>query len=157
MPVDIVIDTNVLVHANNQENEHFESSNKFIHALFQSECKLCVDENFDIDESKNKSYIFSEYLNFLTHGTLGFTLLFHMATNNRIKPISKKITEKSVGRKINQYVKDKTDRCFVKVALNSQEKILVSHDYRAISASNRPRLKSELEIIVFNAADYIEC
>lgn len=68
---DLVIDTNVLMHANNSKEERQEDTIKFLKKLLASDTFICVDEGFDPDEAKNKSKIIGEYYQYLAVGSFG--------------------------------------------------------------------------------------
>ncbi|MCZ6704164.1 MAG: hypothetical protein O6940_14135 [Ignavibacteria bacterium] len=151
---DITIDTNVLMHANNSQIEHRVSSIQTINAMLDSETMLCVDEGFSSIESKNRSSIGSEYLNNLQHGMLGFALITHLVNDERIKIVSKK-TGTSVLRYINQKVINKKDRIFIRVTYNSDEKVLVSHDFEHFHENNRQSFNRDYNIKILIAKDVI--
>jgi len=65
MLVDIVLDTNVLMHAENSQEARCEQSGNLLQAPKICTTKLCVDEGFDLNESRNRSQIGSEYLKHL--------------------------------------------------------------------------------------------
>jgi predicted nucleic acid-binding protein len=123
---DVVIDTNVLVHAQNPDEQRFEDSTNLIGTILSSNTELCVDEGFSEEESKNKSAIGSEYFDKLSFGSTGFTLVVQLAHQNRIKQLARRAPH-HISRAINQILRNKTDRTFLNVAHNSVEKVLVSH------------------------------
>lgn len=92
----------------------------------------------------------SEYLNFVHHGTLGYALLSTLAQSQRVKIVTSRVHQR-VSKEILKYVSDPTDRCFVKVAANSDDRLLISHDYTAMSKSSRKALKSAIAVDVIDA------
>jgi predicted nucleic acid-binding protein len=125
---DIVIDTNVFVHAENEAEADCEPSRRLISGLLATTTCLCFDEGFDLDEAKNKSLIAGEYLEHLPAGALAFALIEHCAASDRIRLISTSIRQAEVRRAIDRLVVDPTDRKFVRVARKSRERLLVTHD-----------------------------
>ena len=153
---DIVIDTNVLLHAQNPNEKRFEDSSNFINKILEKKTSLCMDEGFSEDESKNKSIIGCEYLSNLQFGSIGLNLIVQLAHQQRIKQLTKK-APKRIVRKINQLIINKIDRVFLKVAYNSDEKTLVSHDYTDFQITKRQFILTDLQIQVIEACDCLNC
>jgi hypothetical protein len=138
---DVTIDTNVLMHCDNPTEPRRDASRDFVLAFISSETKLCVDEGFDLDESRNTSHIGHEYLTHLVFGNIGYIAVSEAAKNKRIVFL-KKDAAPATQRTINRLVSDKGDRHFVRVAMNSVSKVLVSHDRRAFDAAKKELQKS---------------
>lgn len=63
MITDVVVDTNVWVHASNPGEQRFEAALEFLEKLlYSASILLCVDEGFSLDEASNRSLIGREYL-----------------------------------------------------------------------------------------------
>jgi predicted nucleic acid-binding protein len=148
---EIVIDTNVLAHAGNRTSPERKASLELLEKLRASNVVLCVDPGADIEEAKNKSQIFSEYIAHLSVGSVGMTTLVHLATNSRLSFTDKKVSP-AHRRKIIDIVHDKSDHVFVKVAKNSRDKTLATHDKKNFPKLAIARLKNEVGVIVANAA-----
>lgn len=153
---DVVIDTNVLVHAQNPNEQRFEDSTNLIDTILDSNTDLCVDEGFSEEEAKNKSAICSEYFDQLCFGSLGFTLIVQLAHQNRIKQLGRRAPHQ-ISRRINQILRKKSDRNFLNVAYNSVEKVLVSHDFIDFQQPKRDRILSNFHIHVIEACDCLDC
>ncbi len=153
---DIVIDTNVLLHAQNPNETRFENSSNLINKILEENTSLCIDEGFSEDESKNKSIIGCEYLSNLQPGSIGQNLIVQLALQQRIKQLTKRAPERIV-RKINQIIRNKIDRVFLNVAYNSDEKTLVSHDYTDFNISKREFILTDLQTHVISACDCLDC
>jgi hypothetical protein len=136
MLADIVVDTNVLVHANNPETAYFEESRKLADALLHSssETKLRVDDGFRPIEAENQSQIVSEYWRQLAPGMLGHHLVQTLAAEGRIRAVPP-IKDKNLKDKVRKLVNDKSDRVFLLTAIMSTAKVLVSHDDQAFPES----------------------
>jgi predicted nucleic acid-binding protein len=147
---DVVIDTDVMLHAENPEVQRHSDSRRLLNELRSCETFLCLDEGFEPEESKNRSAIASEYLSRLPPGSLGLILLSECATSRRIRLLPTKV-ERAANRLINQLVYDPTDRKFVKVACNSNEKVVTTHD-RHISDA-RAELNRRLAVRVLDAGE----
>jgi len=153
---DIVIDTNVLLHAQDPNETRFENSSNLINKILEENTSLCIDEGFSENESKNKSIIGREYLYNLQPGSIGQNLIVQLALQQRIKQLTKRAPERIV-RKINQIIRNKIDRVFLNVAYNSDEKTLVSHDYTDFRITKRQFILTELQIKVIEACDCLDC
>jgi hypothetical protein len=66
MLVDVVLDTNLLMHSDDERQSHHEDCRNLLWELRDSTTLLCVDEGFDLDQAKNKSLIGGEYFDRLT-------------------------------------------------------------------------------------------
>ncbi len=152
MPTDLVVDTNVLVHANNPEELRQEYSINLINYLLSSTEVICIDEGFDFNEAVNSSYIGYEYLLNLKNGMLGYTLISILAQTKRISEISRN-TSSHVTKAINQCTVNKHDRVFIKVTINSNNKVLISHDFMDFDTNKRKHLKKTFKIDVLVAED----
>ena len=150
---EIVIDTNVLMHAENPTENFMKDSIDFLSKLIDSNIKICVDEGFDATESKNKSKIYSEYLNNLNYGSFGSTAITLLAQTDRILEKPKKVSN-NIGQLINRCVYDKEDRIFTKIAVQSVCKILVSHDHKHFPENVRKCLKKRIDLDIINADQY---
>ncbi len=153
---DVVIDTNVLLHAQNPNEKRFEDSSNLIRKMLYENTSLCVDQGFSEDESKNESIIGQEYLSNLQFGSMSSNLIVQLASQQRIKQLTKRAPERIV-RKINQIIRNKIDRVFTNVAYNSDEKTLVSHDYNDFSMTKRQRILTDLQIKIIEACDCLDC
>jgi predicted nucleic acid-binding protein len=153
MPTDIVIDTNVLLHADNPQEKRQHDCIKLIHLLLESSEVLCFDEGLDFVESKNRSRIWREYSLNIRNTMLGYKMIETLLRNKRFKLVPTAVT-RSAGKEIKR-ISDKEDRVFVKVAINSDDQILLSHDYSAFPVKKRSQLKGKLGITIVAACDYL--
>lgn len=151
----IIIDTNVLVHANNQQELRHKYCVNLIMKLLASDKFIGLDPGFSIDGGINKSLIGSEYHKHLIYGSLGFSLLVEYFKNKRVKEIELS-TDPAVSKKIMTRIRNKRDRTFLKVTYNSPKKILISHDFEDFSATNRKYFKKELSINIVEASQYLK-
>lgn len=136
LETDVTVDTNVFMHCDNESEIRCESARKFVKALLSGKASICVDEGFSAVESQNRSAIGSEYLGKLHNGDIGYAAVAFLAANERVRQIPKRVMPQ-MANKINRWVRDKTDRVFAKVAMNSTDKLLVSHDFHAFTSPLR--------------------
>ena len=149
---DIVVDANVFMHADNDCEVRQASCRLMISLLQDSQTFLCLDEGFDLSESKNRSHIGGEYLRHLRAGMVGYDLVAHLAKTSRLKLLSRKVPS-SVAKRIRQQIGKGPDRTYVLVALNSIEKIFTSHDLGDIPQTVRDRLRDSIEVQVVTAVE----
>ncbi len=152
--IDLVVDTCTLVHANS-ETKYQEYSIELINKLLLNETFLIVDEGFDLNEQNNRSYIGLEYIKHLAPGMLGHSLLQHLAVSERFKFVSNKVPNATKNR-IEQLIRNKKDRMFLRISLNSGEKKLVSHDYTDYQKNKRKTIKREMDVAIIDASEVIE-
>jgi hypothetical protein len=152
MMVDIVIDTNVLVHAGAPSEPRMAEAFDLVRRLIAVETLLCVDNGFDADRDRNRSLIAAEYYGKLRYGSPGLGLLAHLAQNHRLRFLPR-MAERSQQRKINQMIRKPRDKTFLSVASNSTERVLVSHDFEDFQAKKRPDIKKYLGVAVICASE----
>ncbi len=148
---DIIIDTNVLVHACKASEAWFASSVQFIERLLEADTKLCIDDMFDVVPSKNKSLIGYEYLKWIPPTTLSYHVLMTLALNKRISVVGRNVSPPLI-KLCNKLVPDnKRDRTFLRVAINSIDKVFVSHDFSDFPVAVRKKIKSTLDVKMYDA------
>ena len=85
MLADIVIDTNVFLHAENEQEVRRESCQSLVALLREGNTLLCVDDGFNLlEESKNRSQIGREYIEHLRVGSVGYEIVRHLAQSGRL-------------------------------------------------------------------------
>lgn len=149
---DIVLDTCSLVHADNPDSGYQGASTALINKIFASAVLVTVDEGFTFDESTNQSYIGLEFIKHLQPGSLGYNLIVHLALSLRINFVSNVIPHQTKNY-IEQIIRNKKDRMFLRVAYNSIEKTLVSHDFTDYQVRKRKTIRKELNLYVLTAAE----
>ena len=154
MLADIVLDTNVLMHADNLQEPRRADAQMLLQLLKDCDTKVCVDEGFNPIEAQNRSHIGSEYLRHLRVGTLGYALIVHMAQSQRIKVVARAVPPQ-VARNIQRQVTNTHDRTYLKVAFNSLDKTFASHDFRDLPQSVRDRLRTAIDVKVLAADEAV--
>ena len=149
---DIVVDTNVFVHASNPGVTYYSEAKHLVAALEGSPTSLCVDEGFDVEPTRNRSLIGQEYLLYLHNGMIAFALVSELATSGRIS-IVPRCVDPAIGKKINQIIVNRYDRTFLKVAINSRDCFLCSHDFRDFSDHKRTKVKNLFNVRVKTAGE----
>ena len=149
---DLVVDTNVLLHAENPEEDCFAAAIDLLEEILGSETRLCVDNRFDLDKGRNRSMIGWEYLNHLRFGSYAFTFLATMLREQRVIGVPR-FPERRRKRIIFRLVGPSRDRTFVGVTCNSHENVLVSHDFRDFGRTKRSTLDRLLGVTVCCSVD----
>lgn len=152
MLLDLVVDTNVLCHAQNPAEERFQAAQELLSALLECATDICVDEGFDLDETKNRSFICSEYLRRLVPGSAGFHFLVFVATHKRVKQLPRR-PEPRAKKFVERVIRKKPDRIFLGVACNTLSMTLVSHDLEDFDPAKRVAIRRELGVAVIEASE----
>jgi len=93
----------------------------------------------------------AEYLKHLAPPSLGRMFLAYIVANGRLVERSKSVNG-TTGKLINRLVTEKgCDRVLVRVAVNSEERLLVSHDLGDISRKSRKVLGDKLGISIMTS------
>lgn len=147
----LVIDTNVLEHADNPQELRYESSIAFLNHI-----RAATGEVIYVDESlsPNESFILNEYRNRLVPGNFGTTVLLLLTQQGRVTPI-KRAVPATITKKIKKWAHKPVDVIFLKVAYNSNEKILVSHDFEDFPQKARDFFLDEINVDVVTAATFL--
>lgn len=162
MPVlkdDCVIDTNVFCHSDNEkEINYYESSKRFLDFFARQETFLCVDDEFNAIESRNRSWIGSEYFKHLRTGTYGYTKLLELIHKGRIKIITRKKVN-SYKRKIGKIIRNRCDVIFVCVTIGSDDKVFVSNDFLDFTEDIRNSFKKKYKINICSSNEnpFVSC
>ena len=149
---DLVIDTNVLVHADDERQGHQDDVIGLLDDLVRGDAALCLDSGFDVDESKNRSLIGAEYLERLTYASTGMQVVAHLFSTGRVSVVSKSVP-KGIKSAIEQCVRNKRDRTFISVAHNSDGQTLCSHDFVDMQPKKRKHLKSKVGVAIVLAEE----
>ncbi len=149
---DLVIDTNVLLHADDPRQKHQADAYALLQKILSGGPDLCVDDGFDIDPARNQSLIGGEYLERLAGASTGSQFLAHLFSTDRIRFVPRKVP-RAVKQSIEQCVRNKRDRTFLAVAHNAVEHVLCSQDFVDMSAKKRKHLGAVARVAVLQVAD----
>ncbi|MCP9752364.1 hypothetical protein [Ferruginibacter sp. HRS2-29] len=139
--IDIVVDTNVLMHASDRKEAMHQDSINLLNYLSNSTELLCVDKGFTWDDS-NKSLIGAEYRKHIKNGMLAYSLLVKLFSSRRTKELTLSTVPALITRRVNQCISHKKprDKTFLKVAYLSDSKTLVTHDQEDFNYKKRKHL-----------------
>ena len=152
MTSELVIDTNVLAHCVNALEPRQADAIALVQRLSVGTQRICVDEGFDVVESRNRSVIGAEYLAHVCFGSPGHYLIQLLASQGRIRIVPKR-PGREHARTINRCIRNNRDRVFVGVAWHSIDKLLVSHDFRDFAPGKRAHIFDELDVRVREASE----
>lgn len=151
---DVVVDANVLGHAANPEAKEFARCVAFLRCLEGKTTVVRVDPGFHLEEAKDRSYMGLEYRNHMgTFGSVAFHVVSRLAASERIKEAPDWV-EKAINKRINQLLRNRKDRTYLCVAINTADRTLVSHDYTDFQAGKRQTIEKDLAVSVVDA---VEC
>jgi predicted nucleic acid-binding protein len=147
---DVTIDTNVFLHAANEQEQRCAASKTFLQGILETDTTLCIDEGFDTDESKNRSIIGGEYIENLRFVDSAFAIIKFLGEKGRISELPRSVGA-ATNRRILQMVRNTKDRTFLKVSYNSQSRVFVSHDFQDFAAPKRGEIRSALGVAMVEA------
>jgi len=148
---DVVVDTNVLLHADDPRQSHQADAQLVLTRLLKGDASLCVDEGFDLDESRNSSLIGAEYLSHLTATHTATPVIAHLMASGRVTFLPKK-TSRAVKQCVDQCVKKPRDRTFLLIAHNSDDQVLCSHDFEDMQPRKRKHLLAAIDVRILESA-----
>jgi predicted nucleic acid-binding protein len=150
--MDVVIDTCTLVHADNPDSDYFEHSVEFVNKMFSNTILCTVDDGFTLDEATHSSYIALEYLKHLRPTSLGYYLIYHLAQSMRLNFVSKDIPNAHKNF-MEQIIVNKKDIHFLRVTYNSNDKVLVTHDFEDYQKRKRKVIRRNLGLSLVTAEE----
>ncbi len=152
--VDIVVDTNIWIHAGNPGVDKYTEAQRFVLALYGSETILCFDVGAANNEATNRSKILSEYKERVGGSGVGQQILSALLQSGRWASVSSTVTN-AQRQIINQNVPDASDRVFAKVATNSDSRALISHDEAAFHANCKKALAKKCGVAVQSCSEVL--
>jgi len=148
---DMVLDTNVFVHADMPKERRRKDSRTLLKKLLAGTMCLRVDSGFSMNESKNKSLIGHEYIKHVRFPMLGYQVLVSLGNAGRIRTATTKITEAERKARDRLGLAKPGDRRMITIAIKSESGILVSHDEADFTKARRKTIKREFSVEVIDA------
>lgn len=153
--VDIVVDTNILSHANNNNVDMQLSSLAILQWLLENELKLVLDNTGKGAPNPNTSVLYAEYMNTLPPQSPAITLLTHCLSSGRVYFAPR--PSKDIQDKIRRLVpKNKKDCAVLGAAFGSSSRQLVSNDLNDFTQSVRKDSKKSLEVDIRTASEFVD-
>ena len=141
MLVDLVVDTNVLMHASNPASGRQEQSGNLLERLYESTTTINVDTT---------GRILQEYLDYLVPGSAGSAFVAAMVRRGQLVRVES--TPPQQDRKwIAKTISDSGDRAFLRTAVVSVEKLLTSHDFEDFPDRIRRKIRERLDVELLTA------
>lgn len=150
----IVIDTCTLKHASDSKSKYFTSSCEFIERMSAGNVKCTFDEGFSLNPTENRSYIGLEYLTHLKPGTLGYILVAELLISGRYEIVSNRVPQ-NTRRAIEQMIRNKKDRMFLRVAINCSDRLMASHDFTDYQVNKRKTIRKRFDVAIETAEEII--
>src|SRR5687768_12456325 len=100
------------MHADDPRQAHQAEAQLLLQDLLTGETLLCVDDGFDIDESKNRSLIGGEYVERLTGAHTATAVITSLFSEGKVRLVPK-TTPSPVKKCLEQTVRNKRDRTFL--------------------------------------------
>ena len=109
-----------------------------------------TDPGFHQDPSKNQSLIGAEYIKHLRFGSVGYSVVAHLAAAQRLVPCPP-ANDQATRRAVNQRVRNRRDRTFLLVAIASDAMLLVSHDFVDFQVPKRTEIRKTFGVDIMEA------
>jgi hypothetical protein len=155
MPLfDIVVDTNVLMHADNANvAEQQQSAIDLLDNILKSTVLLAIDEGFIWDDT-NRSLIGGEYREHISAGTAGYYFLSKIFSSSQFVEYSRS-TPAHISKKINQCISHTKprDKTFLKVSINSSSKVFITHDQEDFHYDKRKYILDTFDVTILDAEE----
>lgn len=143
--MDIVVDTNVLMHAENPASEQQHHAVLLLRHIDQSNTLLCLDES---------QRILGEYFEQLSNKSVAKGFLKKWLSSNQY--VAVKLDLNPADRRwIGNNIGDALDRIFLKATCVSSNRDLVSHDFEDFSLRMRARIQKRLRVSIQTAQQYM--
>lgn len=154
---DIVVDTNVLMHASDRKEAKQQDSIDLLNYLTNSTEFLCIDKGFTWDDS-NSSLIGAEYRKHIKNGMLAYAFLAKIFSTKRHKEIDLSVLPPAIAKKVNQCISHKKprDKTFLRVAYLSHSKTLVTHDQEDFNYKKRKHLGVTFGVNTLDASEVLK-
>jgi hypothetical protein len=149
---DIVIDSNIIGHAQNPElGAQFDEATLFLESLVTQGVTLVC---FDVGLANNQSRILNEYRAVLGAANLAQSALATLLSRQQFKECPPSVPP-AIREIVNRLIRQckPMDRLFLCVAHNSSCRVLASHDDEDFDDATRERAEAQLGVRVLDAID----
>jgi len=151
---DVVVDTNVFVHGSDAKSLFYAQAFALLQAIQNGNVILCLDRDMALPPDPNNSLIASEYLRHVRPTMYGYQVLVQLLTRRRVRAVGKTIAppDSRILLRLVPNPDKQRDRTFVAVAMNSQNRVFVSHDREDFPPKVRDAILARLRVEVIEAA-----
>jgi hypothetical protein len=147
---DVVIDTNVLMHACDPRQAHQGQCLRLIELMRDGNALLLVDEGTN-PQKPLEGFVMSEYTARLAPGTPGQELLILLLSSSRVSGVPRHVP-RPVAKELER-IPNTRDRKFVAVAWNSVDHVLASQDFTDFPRKVRRRIQDKISVEILDATD----
>ncbi|WP_137769518.1 hypothetical protein [Brachybacterium sp. SGAir0954] len=152
---DIVIDTNVLSHADNPASPLQANASELLGWMRDSAVKWVLDDNGKSQPDPHTSLLFAEYRETLPPGGVGLQLLIFCLANGRVVFANR--PDDALRKEIRKLIpKNRKDQVVLGAAAGSRDRLLASNDYADFTSVVRKVLHKKHSIDVV-AVDELDC
>ena len=152
----IVIDTNVILHADNPVSGYQSDSKNFLDRFLTKGCyRLALDRSPPLGRQHNESQILQEYSEHVTYvSSFGHYFLIEVLKRSWFDVVGR-TNDRREKKIIIQEVSDKVDRIFLRVTCMTNSRKLVTHDFDDFPMQKRERLAEALQVRFLTARELI--
>jgi len=152
----IVVDTNVILHADNPVSGYQSDSMCFLDRFLKDGCyRLALDRTPPLGRQHNESQILQEYLEHVTYdSSFGFYFLIKVLERSWFDIVGRTNYRREV-KIIIQEVSNKVDRIFLRVTCMANSRKFVTHDFSDFPMQKRKRLAKTLQVRLLTARELI--
>lgn len=147
--MDVTLDTNVLVHAENIAVSQQASSLRVLEWMRdrKGEVKWVMDDQGKAAPDPATSVLYSEYMRHLKPQGLGLVLFIEFLKSQRVSWSQRPghATQRRLCLHVSQ---NKCDRAVLGAAYGSESKVLVTNDYEDFSVATRKAIKKDLHVTI---------
>ena len=152
---DLVIDTNILVHASNGNGPYHKSSIQIVDWLRDSDVSIVLDDTGKAKPDPSTSVLYSEYRRHLTPTTLGWIVVSHLMRTGRASFVAR--PNQAAKKSIEQILpRNKQDRAVLGAAHSSVDKLLLTNDWDDFDQAARKACRKDLRVSVLDSFDASE-
>lgn len=151
--VDIVLDTNVLSHADNPGSSHQVSAKSVLDWMRGCEVYWVLDDNGKSQPDPHTSQLYLEYRQTLPPMGAAIQLFASCLAAGRVRFAPR--PAQAVRDKIRQLVpRNKKDQVILGATVGSTDKVLISNDERDFSSSVRRLALTQLGVTIHHSGDF---
>jgi hypothetical protein len=154
-PAEIVIDTNVLVHACNHDSPYFESAVSLVTELPGVECVLALDDSGKSAPNQSTSHLYNEYSACMNPLQLPMIVLASLLSAGRVHFYPRLKTTSTEWKYCCRIVpRNKHDRVVLGVAVLCREHTLVSNDFDDFNEDARDVALEKLSVRILDSEEF---
>lgn len=151
---DVVIDTNVLVHASNGALPQFGSSFEVVNWMMNCTAILVLDDLGKLKPDPSTSRLYCEYKQHVPRGSIGEQLLIRLLSSSRVKFVER--PDRQISSRVRQICpRNKGDQAVLGAAAMSEDKVLVSNDWNDFDTAARDKAAKGLAVTCLDSDEAV--